>query len=109
MDLTFQIPMLFTVLDLASITSPVHIWALFLLWLHPFILSGVISPLISREFIFHCMDHNKLRTGSKLGKEYIKAVYCHLAYLTYIESMQKAQGPGVCKLPKPRASRALCQ
>ena len=23
-------------------------------------------------------------TGSKLGKEYIKAVYCHLAYLTYI-------------------------
>ena len=25
-------------------------------------------------------------TGSKLGKEYIKAVYCHLAYLTYIQS-----------------------
>ena len=24
------------------------------------------------------------RTGSKLGKEYVKAVYCHLAYLTYI-------------------------
>ena len=23
--------------------------------------------------------------------------------------MQKAQGPGVCKLPKPPASRALCQ
>ena len=23
-------------------------------------------------------------TGSKLGKEYIKAVYCHPAYLTYI-------------------------
>ena len=23
-------------------------------------------------------------TGSKLGKEYIKAVYCHLAYLTYM-------------------------
>ena len=22
------------------------------------------------------------RTGSKLGKEYVKAVYCHLAYLT---------------------------
>ena len=22
------------------------------------------------------------QTGSKLGKEYIKAVYCHLAYLT---------------------------
>ena len=25
-------------------------------------------------------------TGSKLGKEYIKAVYCHLAYLTYMHS-----------------------
>ena len=25
-------------------------------------------------------------TGSKLGKEYIKAVYCHLTYLTYIQS-----------------------
>ena len=27
------------------------------------------------------MEH---RTGSKLGKEYAKAVYCHPAYLTYI-------------------------
>jgi len=25
------------------------------------------------------------QTGSKLGKEYIKAVYCHSAGLTYIE------------------------
>ena len=25
-------------------------------------------------------------TVSKLGKEYIKAVYCHPAYLTYIQS-----------------------
>ena len=24
------------------------------------------------------------QTGSKLGKEYVKAVYCHPAYLTYI-------------------------
>ena len=24
------------------------------------------------------------RTGSKLGKEYVKAVYCHPAYLTYM-------------------------
>ena len=23
------------------------------------------------------------QTGSKLGKEYVKAVYCHPAYLTY--------------------------
>ena len=26
------------------------------------------------------------RTGSKLGKEYIKAVYCHPAYLIYMQS-----------------------
>ena len=24
------------------------------------------------------------RTGSNLGKEYVKAVYCHPAYLTYM-------------------------
>ena len=24
--------------------------------------------------------------GSKLGKEYVKAVYCHRAYLTYVQS-----------------------
>ena len=48
---------------LASITSPIHNWVLFLLWLHPFVLSGLISPLISSsilgtyrhgEFIFQC-------------------------------------------------------
>ena len=26
------------------------------------------------------------QTGSKLGKEYVKAVYCHRAYLTYMQS-----------------------
>ena len=26
------------------------------------------------------------QTGSKLGKEYIKAVYCHSAYLTFMQS-----------------------
>ena len=38
-------------LDLASITSLIHNWLLFLLWLHPFILSGVISPLISSSIL----------------------------------------------------------
>ena len=28
--------------------------------------------------------HGK-QTGSKFGKEYFKAVYCHPAYLTYVE------------------------
>ena len=27
------------------------------------------------------------RTGSKLGKEYIKAVYCHPAYLTSMQNI----------------------
>ena len=31
-------------------------------------------------------------TGSKLGKEYIKAVFCHLVYLTYMQSTS-------CKMP----------
>ena len=26
------------------------------------------------------------QTGSKLGKEYVKGVYCHSAYLTYMQS-----------------------
>ena len=32
------------------------------------------------------------RTGSKLGKEYVKAVYCHPEYLTYMQSTS-------CKMP----------
>ena len=26
------------------------------------------------------------QTGSKLGKDYVKAAYCHPAYLTYMQS-----------------------
>ena len=29
----------------------------------------------------------KQQTGSKLGKEYVKAEYCHSAYLTYMQSI----------------------
>ena len=59
--------LLFTASDLASIISHIHsfcfvlVWffclfvcfllLLFLLWLHPFILSGVISPLISSSIL----------------------------------------------------------
>ena len=28
-------------------------------------------------------------TGSKLGKEYIKAVYCHSVYLTYVQNTSR--------------------
>ena len=34
----------------------------------------------------------KRQTGSKLGKEYVKAVYCHPAYLTYMQITS-------CKMP----------
>ena len=27
------------------------------------------------------------QTDSKVGKEYVKAVYCHPAYLTYVRSI----------------------
>ena len=29
------------------------------------------------------------QTGLKLGKEYINAVYCHPAYLTYVEYIRR--------------------
>ena len=32
------------------------------------------------------------QTGFKLGKEYIKAVYCHPAYLNYMQNLS-------CKMP----------
>ena len=31
------------------------------------------------------LEHEQ-HTGSKLGKEYVKAVYCQPAYLTYMQS-----------------------
>ena len=43
--------LLFTASDLASITSHIHNWVLFVLWLHPFILSKVISLLISSSIL----------------------------------------------------------
>ena len=31
------------------------------------------------------------QTGSKLGKEYVKTVYCHPAYLTYMQSTSRSE------------------
>ena len=33
----------------------------------------------------HLEPEMEKQTGSKLGKEYVKAVYCHPAYLTYVQ------------------------
>ena len=65
MDLTipgFYAIFFFTASDFTSITSHIHNWVLFFLCFHLFILSGVISPLISSsilgnrpgDFIFQC-------------------------------------------------------
>ena len=34
----------------------------------------------------HQFEPHMEQTSSKSGKEYIKAVYCHSAYLTYMQS-----------------------
>ena len=36
------------------------------------------------------------QTDSKLGKEYVKALYCHPAYLTYMQSIS-SEMPGWMK------------
>ena len=36
------------------------------------------------------------QTGFKLGKEYVKAVYCHIAYLTSMQSIS-CEMPGCMK------------
>ena len=42
------------------------------------------------RFLYACQEtaemEIKQQTGSKLGKEYVKALYCHPAYLTYMQS-----------------------
>jgi len=43
--------LLFTASGLASVTSHIHNWVWLLLWLHLFILSGVICPLISSSIL----------------------------------------------------------
>ena len=44
---------------------------------------------VKKQQLEHSM---KQWAGSKLGKEYIKAVYCHCAYLTYMQYMMRNTG-----------------
>ena len=37
------------------------------------------------------LEPDMKQTGSKLGKEYVKAVYCHPAYLTYMQMKRKLE------------------
>ena len=44
------------------------------------------------------LDPNmKQRNGLKLAKEYVKAIYCHPAYLTYMQSSTSWEMPGYMK------------
>ena len=47
------------------------------------------------------------QTGSKQGKKYVKAVYCHPAYLTYMQSTS-SEMPGWMKQKlEPRLLREI--
>jgi len=45
------------------------------------------------------------RTGSKSGKEYVKAVYCHAAYVTYIQSQSESVSCSVMSYLLPATLR----
>ena len=52
--------------------------------------SWVICMQVKKQQLESDMEQ---QTDSKLGKEYVKAVYCHPAYLTYMQSTScKTQG-----------------
>ena len=45
------------------------------------------NPYAGQEAIARTLEPDtEQQTGSKLGKEYVKAVYCQLAYLTSMQS-----------------------
>ena len=61
------------------------------IWEYQTYLSGNTTLLVSWETYMQVKKQQlepymEERTGSKLGKEYNKTVYCHLAYLTYMQS-----------------------
>ena len=42
------------------------------------------KPWVKKQQLEPAMEQ---QTGSKLGKEYVKVVYCHPAYLTSLQSI----------------------
>ena len=47
-------------------------------------------------------------TGSKSGKEYIKAVYCHPAYLTYMQNAGVDEAQAGIKIARRNISYLRC-
>ena len=52
---------------------------------------GILDPLTWLLEKLYAGQEATVKTGSKLGKEYIKVVYCHSAYLTFMQSLLKCQ------------------
>jgi len=85
---------LFTALGLASITSHIYNWVLLLLWLHPFILSGVISSLMSSSIL-----------GTYQPGEFLFQYHIILPFHT-VHGVLKAR---ILKLGGPHARRATAK
>ena len=51
-------------------------------------IKSLIFPFLIHFYISRSNNENWMeqQTGSKLGKVYVKAAYCHAAYLTYMQS-----------------------
>ena len=97
--------LLFIASEFTSITSHIHDWVLFLLWLHLFFLSGVSAPLISRsifgtylpgEFILQCPIFLPFLTVRRIlkarilkwfvipfssGPRFVRTLHCDLSIL----------------------------
>ena len=50
------------------------------------ILCRFVMAFLPMETVIELKPYMEQQTGSKLGKEYINAVYCHPVYLTYMQS-----------------------
>ena len=61
------------------------------------------------------LELDMVLTGSKLGKEYIKAVFCHPAYLTYMQISSSWENPGwlnhklESRLPEEISTTQICR
>ena len=57
-------------------------------WLDLLAVQGTLKSLLHTTVQKYQFFSTQLeqQTGSKLGKEYVKAIYCHPAYLIYMQS-----------------------
>ena len=85
----FQKSIYFCFIDYAKAFDWVYhnkLWKILKRWAYQTTLpaSWEISIKVKKQQLELGMEQ---QTGSKLGKEYIKAIYCHPAYLTYMQSI----------------------